>query len=86
MGDFARIFHDPERGQILATLDESEEGFPGVKISTMPGKLGVCSLAYYANNREDASWEMAQKALDDMTVEQALSIAGPLFEFAKEEG
>lgn len=66
MKDFAKLFTFPDIGQVLVTLDETddhESNGPEVKFQFVPEGLGVCAvrLSKFGSDEESA-WKKAEDA------------------------
>lgn len=72
MKDFARLYCADDTGQVLVTIESGDEG-PELQISFRM-KVGRCSVKLgFPDN--DSGWDLAHKALDEMTEETALNLA-----------
>lgn len=72
MKDFAKLYRADDTGQVLVTIESSDEG-PELHISfrVKSGRVSV-KLGFPDN---DSGWDLAQKAFDEMTEETALNLA-----------
>jgi hypothetical protein len=73
MKDFAKIFHHPEYGQVLAHLGQADRELAIVVAIMMPPPLDICfaSLLFVSNDRQYA-YKLRQKAFDELTIETLL--------------
>lgn len=70
---FAKLF-ETTLGQILAKLDQGDEGKPEVRVYFEPGEgLGLCSMSFNFTDT-DKGWDQAEKILLDMDELTAIKI------------
>jgi len=81
MKAFCKIFKDDEKGQIVAMLAESDEGFPEVRIFCRPEGMGVCQITASAGDGEEETFDKMQDAFDKTEAEHAISYVQHLFEW-----
>lgn len=76
MKDFARLFKFEDIGQVLVTLDQSEEtSVPEIKISFNGGEgLGVCAVKFSFKDT-DAGWLLAEKEFEEVSEKKAYEVA-----------
>jgi len=77
---FAKLFESKKYGQILTTVDQSSEqgACPCLKVCVQPGILGVCCASMIFEDN-DAGWDMAERALKNLTLASAEEFAAKIF-------
>lgn len=74
---FAKLY-ETDRGQILITRDEDDEGKPAVKCQVQPAGMGVCAVcATYKD--DDRGQALADSIFEAMNLEGAQMMADALF-------
>lgn len=73
MQDFAKLYRADDTGQVLATVEPGDEG-PELHISFKIQGMGRCTVKLGFSD-SDHGWELADKALRELTEEQALALA-----------
>lgn len=74
---FAKLFTYDDIGQVLAVIDDSDDG-PEVKFSFTPHEnLGVCSISSRFSN-DDEGWAKADKLFDVLDAEAAKRVVMPV--------
>lgn len=73
MQDFAKLYCADDTGQVLATVESGDEG-PELHISFKIRGMGRCTVKLGFPDT-DEGWDLADKALRELTEEQALALA-----------
>ena len=81
MEKFAKLFETKEHGQILAVIDEGDEG-PEVRFSFSPPNLGVCQQAAKYSQEHEDGWDKAQTFFDSLDEEKAIEFIKPALDLA----
>ncbi len=76
MYEFAKLFNTKQHGQILAIIDEGDEG-PKVRFLFTPPNLGVCQQAMKFNQEDETGWDKAQTFFDSLDEEKAIEFIKP---------
>lgn len=76
---FAKLFHFDDIGQVLVTIDETEESGqvgPDIHVSFMPPNLGVCAVKFgqFADTSSEA-WDRGEEAFSNIDEEFAYKTA-----------
>jgi len=70
MGDFAKLYHAEDVGQVLVLIDSGENG-PEVRISFKPDGLGICTIKLNFKDT-DEGWDKAEKAFKQIDEKGAI--------------
>jgi hypothetical protein len=68
---FAKLYETTEHGQILVTLDSTEDGEPVIKYSCQPEGLGICYAQSPPFENSENGWFIAEQVLKDETCKSA---------------
>lgn len=79
MDDFAKLFNDPEYGQILVVIQDGNEG-PEIRFSARMDEfdLGVCSFAVEYDKNDSKTWALAEQKFKEIDLEKAQQAINPI--------
>lgn len=82
--DIAKIFNTKEHGQLCAIRSsENLQLRPEIRVFCEPNGFGVCSSALLYDDTEEG-WDTQEEVFKNLTEEQAIAIASPIFDAFKE--
>lgn len=87
MSNFAKVYETEQYGQILALMQNNDDGDPEIRFFAKPPGLGVSSIALsFGDSNDDESWDRQEKAWELVNEEAATGAVKSMFDMLAETG